>query len=184
MQSGTKSGLKLSCSYTPGVSDFYSETQNYTCGVADQQDVPPPGYRFFSFKPGEGYLWAEQIRVRFPENTGEADPGWWADDPPYNEEIDWFEGFGWQAQARQGWCGSDYTGTTDPTWIYDKDPYESIGGETWICRDQGFDPSGCTPTPRWSTPTTRWRSTSTASASRGAGPRAAALTAPPRAAAR
>lgn len=140
-KSGTKSGLQLSCSYTPGVSGFYSQTQNYTCGTADQQNVPPAGYRFFSFKPGEGYEWAIQIRARFPVNTGEADPGWWADDPPYNEEIDWFEGFGWQAQAGQGWCGSDYTGTTDPTWIYDKDPYESIGGETWICRDQGFDPS-------------------------------------------
>jgi hypothetical protein len=152
----TASGLALACSYTPSVGTYFGQTQNYTCGAAQgAMTVPgsspsgyvsPPGYDFFSWRPGEGQTWAVEVKAQFPPNSGEADPGWWADGPPWNAEIDFFEGFGLQAGAGGTWCtagpGSNgHIGTTLPTWVYDRSPYQSIGAESDLCHTEGFDPS-------------------------------------------
>jgi len=144
-----KNGLSLTCAYTPNVAANYGIEQNYTCGAAqgDDPSSAPAGYDFFGWKPGLGQEWALQARMRLPYNTGEADPGWWSDGPPWNQEIDMLEGFGWEAGTNGTWCDpgtantNGYVGTVVPTWIYDKSPNEAVGASTDICRDEGFDPS-------------------------------------------
>ena len=56
---------------------------------------PPAGYRLFNFTPAQGQEWALQIVTKFPPDTGEADPGWWASTPTWKWEWDMFEGWGW-----------------------------------------------------------------------------------------
>lgn len=152
----TANGLALTCSYTPGVGSFFSKSQNYTCGaVQGSMTVPgsspsgyvsPPGYHFFSWRPGAGQTWAVEVKAQFPPNSGEADPGWWSDGPPWNAELDFFEGFGREAGAGGTWCstgpGSNgHIETTMPTWVYDKSPYQAVGADSDLCHSEGFDPS-------------------------------------------
>ncbi len=91
-----KNGLSLTCTYSPNVADNYGIKQNYTCGAVqgDDPSSAPAGYDFFGWKPGLGQEWALQARMRLPYNTGEANPGWWSDGLPWNQEIDMLEGFG------------------------------------------------------------------------------------------
>jgi hypothetical protein len=102
----------------------------------------------FRFMPGRGQEWAIQIIAKFPPNTGEADPGWWATDPRWTWELDMFEGWGWRAGAGGTWChsagGRGWIPTTDPTWIFDTAARASIAGMQNLCREaqpSPFDPS-------------------------------------------
>ncbi|HET9117903.1 MAG TPA: hypothetical protein VFN75_07495, partial [Pseudonocardiaceae bacterium] len=143
------SGLRLTCQYVPHV----VPGANYSCGAVSTRGArpsatPAPGYRLFRFMPGQGQEWAIQIIAKFPRNTGEADPGWWATDPGWTWELDMFEGFGASAGAGGTWChptgGRTWIGTTDPTWIYQTEPHMSIGGDQMLCRSaqpSPFDPS-------------------------------------------
>jgi hypothetical protein len=131
-------GLELRCDYAPSV----VAGKNYNCGAVETDGASQPaGYKMFHFTPGQGQEWAMQITTKFPPNTGEADPGWWASDPAWKWEWDMFEGFGAQAGKGGGWCSGKYVGTTDPTFAASTSPWNPVGGESYICRDQGFDPS-------------------------------------------
>ena len=142
-------GLKLTCQYAPHIAGG----ANYNCGAVSTGGVAPsatpaPGYRLFKFIPGQGQEWAIQIIAKFPPNTGEADPGWWALDPRWTWELDMVEGFGASAGAGGTWChpagGNGWVGVTDPTWIFDTSTRANIAGEQMLCRDaqpSPFDPS-------------------------------------------
>lgn len=137
------SGLHLSCRYTPNV----SATANYTCGTVNGAGTAS-GYKFFGWKPGEGQEWAVQTVAQFPPNTGEADPGWWAHGGTYQEELDFFEGFGTEAGPGGTWTTSHppsngYIGTGIPAWIYNEGTASQgqFYGDLFLYRDVGFDPS-------------------------------------------
>ncbi len=138
------SGLNLNCSYTPGV----ATGANYTCGTVNGAVGATAGYKFFSWTPGEGQTWAVAINAKFPQNTGEADPGWWAHGGNYQEEIDFFEGFGGGAGKGGTWTtpgpGSNgFIGGTDPTWIYNEGTSSQgqiYGDQSWY-QSPGFDVS-------------------------------------------
>jgi hypothetical protein len=151
----TANGLALTCSYTPHAANFSGYVMNYTCGAAHSVMsnagsspsgyVSPPAWSFFNWRPGQGQEWAVEVKVEFPANTGEADPGWWSGDSPWTEEMDFFEGFGWAAGAGGTWChatsGNGYIGTEMPAWIYNTATRAHLGAADFICRDLGFDPS-------------------------------------------
>jgi chitodextrinase len=136
-------GLELKCNYAPGI----VSGKNYNCGAvttggSGSTPAEPAGYKLFQFTPGQGQEWALQIVTKFPPNTGEADPGWWASTPTWKWEWDMFEAFGGEAGKGGGWCASGhYVGTTDPTLAYSTSPWNGPGGENDLCHDLGFDPS-------------------------------------------
>ncbi len=142
-------GLKLTCQYAPHI----AAGANYNCGAvstggARPSATPAPGYRLFRFRPGQGQEWVFQIIAKFPPNTGEADPGWWALDPGWTWELDMLEGFGASAGAGGTWChpagAGGWIGVTDPTWIFDTPSRANVAGEQMLCRDaqpSAFDPA-------------------------------------------
>jgi hypothetical protein len=142
-------GLQLTCEYVPHI----VSGKNYSCGMVTTggqhlSRIEREGYRMFQLMPGRGQDWAIQITAKFPPNTGEADPGWWASDPRWSWEIDMFEGFGPSAGDGGTWCnsagGSGSISITDPTWIYHTRSRMSIRAEQALCRDaqpSPFDPS-------------------------------------------
>ena len=130
-------GLELSCARA------VSGSAAFSCGaVTTNSAKPPAGYRLFNFMPGQGQEWALQIVTRFPPNTGEADPGWWATTPTWKWEWDMFEGWGAMAGPGGNWCQpGKYVGITDSTFIYSTSPLRNVQGVNDFCRDFGFDPS-------------------------------------------
>ncbi len=99
----TAEGLKLTCTYvgraqSPGAKHF-------VCGtVRGQAEGSFPSYSFFKWSPGKGQTFVFQAIAKFPPNTGEADPGWWSNGPPFDDtEVDFFEGGGWSYQHSSGW---------------------------------------------------------------------------------
>ena len=133
-------GLELGCTRVGGGSTPFS------CGAVTTMphagSGPPAGYRLFNFTPAQGQEWALQIVTKFPPDTGEADPGWWASTPTWKWEWDMFEGWGWEAGAGGNWCQpGKYVGTTDSTFIYSTSPLHNVQGVNSFCRDFGFDPS-------------------------------------------
>ena len=144
------SGLSLSCKYTPGLPTASGYVaSNYTCGAVNGAGLPA-GYKPFAMMPGEGngQEWAVETVAQFPPNTGEADPGWWAHGGNFQEELDFFEGFGAGAGKGGTWTTSQppsngYVGGTDPTWIYNEglSSQGQIYGDNAFFADYGFDPS-------------------------------------------
>ena len=134
-------GLELSCARAVG------GPAPFSCGTVTTMThagstSPPAGYRLFNFAPAQGQEWALQIVTKFPPNTGEADPGWWASTPTWKWEWDMFEGWGWEAGAGGSWCQpGKYVGTTDPTFIYSTSSGRMVQAVNSFCRDFGFDPS-------------------------------------------
>jgi hypothetical protein len=133
-------GLELGCTRIPGL------TEPFSCGavttITHAGSPSPAGYRLFNFTPGQGQEWALQIVTKFPANTGDADPGWWATTPTWQWEWDMFEGWGAQAGAGGSWCQpGKYVGTTDPTFIYSTSSGSMVQAVNDFCRDFGFDPS-------------------------------------------
>jgi len=104
-------GLKLTCTYTPGV----ATGKNYVCGTIRQQATNgASGYKQFAWKPAQGETWAFEIVGKFPPNTGEEDVGWWSFDPPWTDEFDFFESWGWNDKPTSGYT----TTTTGIAWLY------------------------------------------------------------------
>jgi len=100
-------GLKLTCTHT-STAQLPGE-KHYVCGtLRGQADAKPAGYRYFKWSPGKGQTLVFQAVAKLPPNTGEADPGWWSNGPPWNDtEVDFFEGGGASSQHTTGW-------STDP----------------------------------------------------------------------
>lgn len=86
-------GLELSETYTP---DAGGTGKNYVGGLVNTA-AHASGQQPFSWKSGGATTWAFECVAKWPQNTGEADPGWWSDATVNGQEneIDFFEGFGW-----------------------------------------------------------------------------------------
>jgi hypothetical protein len=98
----TAEGLKLTCTYTATAQSPGSK--HYICGTLRGQAGGLPGYSFFKWSPGKGQTLVFQAVAKFPPNTGEADPGWWSNGPPWNDtEVDFFEGGGAGSRYTTGW---------------------------------------------------------------------------------
>lgn len=121
-----RNGLHLTCSWSPNRwpagagagGDTTNPQVNYVCGTV--HGIPTslaPGYRPFAWQSRQGESWAFQCVCRLPENTGEADPGWWSSDYPWTQELDYFEGWGWTGTS---WADSR---VTTPTWVYVTSPF-------------------------------------------------------------
>lgn len=95
-------GLRLTCTHTAAAQA--PGAKHYICGTVRARSEPIRGYRFFTWSPGRGQTLVFQAIAKFPPNTGEADPGWWSNGPPWHgTEIDFFEGGGWSEQHTTGW---------------------------------------------------------------------------------
>jgi hypothetical protein len=98
----TAEGLKLTCTYTQAAQS--PGAKHYVCGTVRGQSEGLPGYRFFKWSPGKGQTLVFQAVAKFPPNTGEADPAWWTNGPPWEDtELDFFEGGGWSFEHTTGW---------------------------------------------------------------------------------
>jgi hypothetical protein len=86
-------GLELSETYTPNAG---GSGKNYVGGLVNTA-AHASGQQPFSWKSGGPTTWAFECVAKWPQNTGEADPGWWSDATVNGQEneIDFFEGFGW-----------------------------------------------------------------------------------------
>jgi hypothetical protein len=98
-----REGLRLTCTYNVVAQQPGGE--HFVCGtVRGQAEGNMAGYSFFKWAPGKGQTLVFQAVAKFPPNTGEADPGWWSNGPPWNDtEVDFFEGGGASASYTTGW---------------------------------------------------------------------------------
>lgn len=101
-------GLRLSCTYSAKAqyaSNVRSRTpKHYVCGMLRGQNDGLRGYRFFTWSPGRGQTLVFEAVAKLPPNTGEADPGWWTNGPPWGDtEVDFFEGGGASERHTSGW---------------------------------------------------------------------------------
>lgn len=123
-------GLQLLETYTPNAG---GTGKNYVGGIVNTADHAA-GQRPFSWQSGGASTWAFECVAKWPHNTGEADPGWWSDNTVngVENEIDFFEGFGWGSVFRSGggW------GATMPT-VVGLYEYGVFGIEKTL----GFDPT-------------------------------------------
>jgi hypothetical protein len=120
----TAAGLKLTCTHT-STAQLPGE-KHYVCGtMRAQTEAKPAGYRYFKWSPGKGQTLVFQAVAKFPPNTGEADPGWWSNGPPWNgTEVDFFEGGGASPEHTIGW-------STDPlytAWFATPHPWATKRG--------------------------------------------------------
>ncbi len=98
----TAEGLKLTCTYS--ATALQPGSKHYVCGALRGLTEPVAGYSFFKWSPGKGQTLVFQAIAKFPPNTGEADPGWWTNGPPWSDtEVDFFEGGGANSSYTSGW---------------------------------------------------------------------------------
>ncbi len=98
----TAQGLKLTCTHTAAAQA--PGAKHFLCGTLRGQNKPVRGYRFFKWSPGKGQTLVFEAVAKFPPNSGEADPGWWTNGPPWKDtEVDFFEGGGASASHTAGW---------------------------------------------------------------------------------
>jgi len=124
----TAQGLKLTCTYTAAAQS--PGAKHYVCGMLRGQNQGVRGYRFFTWSPGKGQTLVFQAVAKLPPNTGEADPGWWTNGPPWDEtEVDFFEGGGASERHTTGWSTDGlYTAWFAPPmltankWGFSEDP--------------------------------------------------------------
>jgi hypothetical protein len=97
----TAEGLKLTCTYSAAAQS--PGNMHYVCGTLRGPAEGLAGYAPFKWSPGKGQTMVFQAVAKFPPNTGEADPGWWTNGPPWGDtEIDFFEGGGSNASYSPG----------------------------------------------------------------------------------
>lgn len=86
-------GLELLETYSPNAG---GTGKNYVGGLVTTSPHAT-GQHPFAWKSGGPTTWAFECFCKWPHNTGEADPGWWSDASVngVENEIDFFEGFGW-----------------------------------------------------------------------------------------
>jgi hypothetical protein len=100
--STTPQGLRLTCTHTKAAQS--PGARHYVCGVLRGQNDGVPGYRFFTWSPGKGQTLVFEAVAKWPPNTGEADPGWWSNGPPWEgTEVDFFEGGGASERHTTEW---------------------------------------------------------------------------------
>jgi DNA-binding beta-propeller fold protein YncE len=118
-------GLELACTYRGG------SGRKYECGAVDTGGEN--GTHAFAWRSGKGETWAFECYCKWPLNTGEADPAWWADgaEDGVENETDFFEGFGWGEPAHSE---KEYDGVF-PT-VVGLGEYEIYG----VTRTLGFNP--------------------------------------------
>jgi hypothetical protein len=98
----TADGLRLTCTHSERAQQPGSK--HYVCGTVSGRPEAIGGDSFFSWSPGHGQTLVFEAVAKLPQNTGEADPGWWSDGPPWNgAELDFFEGGGWSFEHTSGW---------------------------------------------------------------------------------
>lgn len=102
-QSVTPEGLRLTCTYTAAAQQ--PGEKHYVCGtLRGNSEGRPAGFSYFKWSPGKGQTLVFQAVAKFPPNTGDADPGWWTNGPPWGDtEVDFFEGGGASAGHTTGW---------------------------------------------------------------------------------
>ncbi len=98
-----REGLKLSCTYNLTLQQPGSK--HFVCGtVRGEAEGRTPGYSFFKWSPGKGQTLVFEAVAKLPPNTGEADPGWWSNGPPWGDtEVDFFEAGAGSAYHTTGW---------------------------------------------------------------------------------
>lgn len=86
-------GLELLETYSPNAGNT---GKNYVGGLVTTSEHAA-GQEPFSWKSGGATTWAFECVCKWPLNSGAADPGWWSDATVNGQEneIDFFEGFGW-----------------------------------------------------------------------------------------
>jgi hypothetical protein len=100
--SETGEGLKLTCTHTAVAQSPGSK--HFVCGTLRGQAEGLPGYSFFKWSPGKGQTLVFQAVAKLPPNSGEADPAWWSNGPPWNDtEVDFFEAYGASSRHTSGW---------------------------------------------------------------------------------
>jgi hypothetical protein len=107
-------GLELVDTFSPNrkKAEGSYPVRNYVSGAVQTfSRYVPGGYRPFTWEPNQGEKWAFECDCKLPVNTGEVDPGWWAMDAPWHNELDFFEEWGWA-------CESNVNCLTGITWIY------------------------------------------------------------------
>jgi hypothetical protein len=99
----TPEGLRLTCTYTAAAQQ--PGEKHYVCGtLRGEGGSGPAGYSYFTWSPGKGQTLVFQAVAKLPPNTGEADPGWWTNGPPWSDtEVDFFEGGGASPDHTTGW---------------------------------------------------------------------------------
>jgi hypothetical protein len=98
----TSQGLRLKCTHTTKAQS--PGAKHYVCGMLRGQNQGVRGYSFFTWSPGKGQTLVFQAVAKFPPNTGEADPAWWTNGPPWDDtEVDFFEGYGASSSHTTGW---------------------------------------------------------------------------------
>jgi hypothetical protein len=98
----TANGLRLTCTHTAAAQA--PGARHFVCGMLRGQNERVRGYSFFKWSPGKGQTLVFQAVAKLPPNTGEADPAWWTNGPPWNDtEIDFFEGGGASSSHTTGW---------------------------------------------------------------------------------
>jgi hypothetical protein len=98
----TAEGLKLTCTYTAAAQS--PGARHYVCGTLRGLSEGLPGYSFFKWSPGKGQTLVFQAVAKLPVNTGEADPAWWSNGPPWSDtEADFFEAYGATSKHTSGW---------------------------------------------------------------------------------
>ncbi len=90
-------GLELVDTHQPNTG---GTGKNYVSGSVNTDLLSAPGYNLFKWTPGRGEKWAFECVCKLPRNTGEEDPGWWASDFPWTDELDFFEFWGWNTWAK------------------------------------------------------------------------------------
>lgn len=98
----TADGLRLTCTFTAAAQA--PGAKHYVCGTLRGQAEGVRGYSFFKWSPGKGQTLVFEAIAKFPPNSGEADPAWWTNGPPWDDtEVDFFEGGGGSSSHTTGW---------------------------------------------------------------------------------
>lgn len=98
----TAEGLRLTCTYSASAQS--PGGKHYVCGTLRGLSRPVGGHSFFRWSPGKGQTLVFEAIAKFPPNTGEADPAWWTNGPPWTDtEVDFFEGGGASSAHTTGW---------------------------------------------------------------------------------
>jgi|GEM_PF-6564773 len=116
-------GLELRCSYVPGGVTVAGVTSDYTCGGVTTDAS-------FEYTYGGSETIVAECYCRWPVDLGGADPGFWS--WTSGEEVDYFEGWGWNGLSWAGGSGAGVPVVTKPYNAHELWP-PTLG--------LGFDPS-------------------------------------------
>jgi hypothetical protein len=128
-------GLHLTETYSPNrapAGDGYN-VRNYVGGTV-VSNTSGPGFQFMF---GGGETWAFQVNSKFApdfdggDTNGGNDEGWWATDPPWTDEFDFYEHWGWGGSPS----------TTGDVWVYKTSPFATVENDMQLSTFCACDPS-------------------------------------------